>query len=189
MTTKRQLTSLTAEQRDLAMERFSSLRPYFEDGVPFTRLARESGIPLRTLKRWSKQYGKDGLVGLSRRSRTAQGAGMTLPEPMKQLIEGLALQVPPPTVANIHRQIVSIGERNSWKVPSYSLIYKIVSNIERSLLTLAHGGSKEYKVAFDLIHRFEAVRPNEIWQSDHTLLDCWIQHGDKRMRPWLTSHS
>lgn len=40
---------------------------------------------------------------------------------------------------------------------------------------------------FDLIHRREAERPNQIWQADHTQLDLWVRtpSGDPA-RPWLT---
>ena len=27
---------------------------------------------------------------------------------------------------------------------------------------------------FDLVHRREAAKPNQIWQADHTLLDLWV---------------
>jgi putative transposase len=52
-------------------------------------------------------------------------------------------------------------------------------------LTLAHEGKKAYAAAFDLVHRREAERPNEIWQADHTFLDILLQRdGEKPLRPW-----
>jgi hypothetical protein len=35
------------------------------------------------------------------------------------------------------------------------------------MVTLTHDGTKRYKERFDLVHRREAIRPNEIWQADH----------------------
>lgn len=55
------------------------------------------------------------------------------------------------------------------------------------MATLAHEGAKRYKEVFDLVHRREAARPNEIWQADHTLLDLWVVTPSGRpARPWLT---
>lgn len=54
--------------------------------------------------------------------------------------------------------------------------------------TLAHEGSKAYKQAFGLVHRFEADRPNEIWQADHKLLDIKVLNSRKQaVKPWLTA--
>ncbi len=47
--------------------------------------------------------------------------------------------------------------------------------------------SWRYHQIFDLIHRREASRPNEIWQADHTLLDIWVLNDKGEPdRPWLT---
>ena len=55
------------------------------------------------------------------------------------------------------------------------------------MATLAHEGSKRYKEVFDLVHRREAAKPNQIWQADHTLLDLWVLTPSGRPgRPWLT---
>jgi putative transposase len=62
-----------------------------------------------------------------------------------------------------------------------------VRRLPPGLLTLAHEGKKAYTAVFDLVHRREAERPNEIWQADHTLLDILLQReGEKPLRPWLT---
>jgi putative transposase len=55
------------------------------------------------------------------------------------------------------------------------------------MATLAHEGSKRYREVFDLVHRREAAKPNQIWQADHTLLDLWVlTPSGKPGRPWLT---
>jgi putative transposase len=56
-----------------------------------------------------------------------------------------------------------------------------------ALATLALDGEKLYRQAYDLIHRREGGRPNEIWQADHTQLDLWARRNDGNIaRPWLT---
>ncbi|MHA4874996.1 integrase catalytic domain-containing protein, partial [Enterococcus faecium] len=75
-----------------------------------------------------------------------------------------------------------------WRVPSYDVVPDIVLKIPPNLKTLAHEGSKAYKQAFGLIHRFEADRPNEIWQADHTPLDIFVlDTRNQKRRPWLTA--
>jgi putative transposase len=43
------------------------------------------------------------------------------------------------------------------------------------------------RYTYDLVHRREAERPNQIWQADHTQLDLWAKGDDGQpARPWLT---
>jgi uncharacterized NAD-dependent epimerase/dehydratase family protein len=52
------------------------------------------------------------------------------------------------------------------------LRHALVRGIDPAMAVLAHEGSKRYKEVFDLVHRREAGKPNEIWQADHTLASC-----------------
>ena len=71
--------------------------------------------------------------------------------------------------------------------PGYHTIYKVIRAIPEDLKTLALGGEKAYREAYDLVHRREAERPNQIWQADHTQLDLWAKGADGKVaRPWLT---
>lgn len=80
--------------REEALALFARLRPFLEEGVPLPRLAREAGIPLRTLLRWVAGYRRDGLAGLVRRPRADRGRPRRLVPALRQLIEGLALRSP-----------------------------------------------------------------------------------------------
>ena len=63
----------------------------------------------------------------------------------------------------------------------------MIRAIPDDLKTLALSGEKAYREAYDLVHRREAERPNQIWQADHTQLDLWAKRTDgKAERPWLT---
>ena len=84
-------------------------------------------------------------------------------------------------------QVTAVAEREGWPVPSYSSVYAIIRGIDPGMATLAHEGSKRYREVFDLVHRREAAKPNQIWQADHTLLDLWVLTPSGRPgRPWLT---
>ncbi len=180
------LATLAEAERERALERFHILKPFLEDGVPLPRIADERGIPLRTLRRWVSRYRSEHLAGLARRPR-ADGGHHRLPAELQRFIEGLALQKPRRSAAAIHRRASEVAEQQGWAEPGYDQVYAIVRGIDPALVSLAHEGTKGYQRAFDLVHRREASRPNEIWQADHTQLD--IRLLDERRepaRPWLT---
>jgi putative transposase len=181
------LAALLPEERTRALERYKILQSCVEHGMPLTHVARHHGMPLRTVQRWLAQYRRDGLAGLARRGRRDRGHQRGLRPELKEIIEGLALRKPPPTVALVHRQVRDVSLRNGWPVPNYQRVYRVVKRLDPALVTLAHDGSKTYRTTYDLLYRREAEKPNEIWQADHTLLDIWVRHdGGQPARPWLT---
>ena len=180
------LTDLPEAARAHAQARFAVLRPHLDAGVPLTRIAQTSGIPLRTLHAWLRAYRHRGLAGLARNVRADRGQHR-LPMALVELIEGLALRTPRPSVAAVYRQVVPVARDHGWPVPGYSTVTAIVRGLDPAAVTLAHEGAKAYANSFDLVYRREAGRPNEIWQADHTPLDLWVlDHRGKPARPWLT---
>ena len=126
------------------------------------------------------------MTGLGRAPRADRGV-VQFPGELRQLIEGLALRKPPPSIAAVHRQAVAVAQREGWRVPSYSTVYAIIHTLDPGLVTLAHAGAKAYRLAFDLLYHREAATPNALWQADHTLLDLWVRdESGVPVRPWLT---
>jgi len=178
--------ALTGAQRRQALARWQLLRPHLEDGVPLVRVAGQHGVPERTLRRWLAGYRAGGLAGLVRRARSDKGS-RRMPRELQLLIEGLALRRPPPAITTVHRRAAEVAREQGWPVPSYAAVYDVLRCLDPAVVTLAHEGAKRYKEVFDLVHRREAGRPNEIWQADHTLLDLWVvTPSGKPARPWLT---
>jgi putative transposase len=158
-----------------------------DEGVPLTRVACEQHIPLRTARRWLRDYRQHGLAGLARRPRGDRGTRAFPPE-LVRLIEGLALRTPPPSAAFVHRQVTTVAQEQGWRVPSYSTVYAVIRQLDPGLLTLAHQGAKAYRETFDLLYRREANAPNQLWQADHTPLDIRVlDERGKPARPWLTA--
>src|SRR6266436_1045835 len=181
------LTALTEAEWRLALARFQILQPCLEAGVPLTRLAQHQGVPLRTAQRWLAQYRKRGVAGLVRRHRADQGQPRQVRPELTQLIEGRALRTPPPTAAFVHRQVVALAAQQGWPAPSYQSVYAVIKQLDPAVRTMAHAGTKAYRNTFELVHRREASRANEMWQADHTLLDCWLlDDTGTPARPWLT---
>ncbi len=181
------LAALPEATRQGALERFRLLRPFLEDGVPLPALAREHHRSLRTLRAWVARYRAQGLAGLARHPRADRGVGRRLTPELEQFIIALAVQRPPATAAHIYRQVRPVAQARGWPTPSYRTVAAVIQRLDPALVTLAHGGTKAYKEAFDLLYRHEARAPNEVWQADHTLLDLWVlDERGQPARPWLT---
>ena len=182
-----ELASLSEEQRQQALERFRLLQPHLEQGKPLVQVAREAGIPFRTAQRWVGRYEKFGLAALARKVRADRSQRRSLSPELLEIVEGLALQRPALSIANLYRRVYQLSEARGEKPPSYTVIYEIVRALPPDPVTFAQQGSKVYGETYELIHRREADRPNAIWQADHTLLDILLVKEDGTTgRPWLT---
>ena len=182
------LAELTDDQRSEAMTKFAVLKPHLEDGVPLPQAAEHGNVPLRTAQRWLVRYRAAGLLGLVRMTRADNGCRTRLSAEMVELIEGLALRKPRPSVATIHRRIESVAKRKKWPIPSYWSVYLIVRDLGPAILTLAHEGQAAFRNQFEIVHRHRAESPNSIWQADHTELDILvIEANGSIVRPWLTT--
>ncbi len=181
------LTELAEPDRRRALERFRQLRAHLEQDAPLAPIADAAAVSLRTAQRWVRRYRECGLAGLIRTSRADRGTRRRLQDELRQLAEGLALQRPPLGPTAIHRELCRVAEARGYTPPRFSTVYNVIRGLPLALKTLALEGEKNYREAFDLIHRREATRPNEIWQADHTQLDLWAKRDNGQVaRPWLT---
>jgi putative transposase len=179
--------ALTEEQRKLAMERFSVLRPHLENDVSLACAARHAGIPVRTAERWLARYRQSGLAGLVRSIRNDTDA-RRLPADLLALIEGMGLKKPRASAAAIHRRISNMAKAHGWPVPSYSTVYAILADLDPAMVTLAQEGASAFRNRYELIYRHRADTANAVWQADHTMLDLLIlDQTGKPVRPWLTT--
>jgi putative transposase len=160
--------------KDVALERYHTIEPYLKDRATLAEISKQSGIAIRTLYLWVTAFVSDGLNGLTPKGRRDKGQRRVVSPEVKDLIQGLFLRTPPVPVSAIYRAVCEVCQKNNWRKPSYDVVHEIIAEIPPPLKTLAHEGLKAYKQAFGLIHRFEADRPNEIWQADHTPLDILI---------------
>ena len=181
------LTELPEADRLRALERFRRIRPHLEENAPLAPIARDAEVTLRTAQRWVRRYRERGLAGLARVERNDRGKRRSVHDELRELAEGLALQKPPLGPTAIHRELHRVAEERGYRSPRLSTVYNIVNGLPYALKTLAIDGGKQYREAYDLIHRREASKPNEIWQADHTQLDLWAKRENGEIaRPWLT---
>jgi putative transposase len=180
------LAELSERQRAEAMARFAVLRPCLEEDVPLSACAVDAGVPIRTAQRWLSRYRSLGLSGLARRLRSDAHRRKIAPK-IIELIEGMALKKPRPSVATIHRRVTAIAEAKNWPVPSLGSVHSVARALDPAMVMLAQDGAAAYRDRFEMIHRHRAERPNAIWQVDHTELDILILAANGRpVRPWLT---
>ena len=182
------LAGLTGQQRDQALEHFALIRPHVEDGVPQTELARVHQISVSTVQRWVRAYRELGLSGLVREPRADRGRPRGVPEELIHLVEGLALQTVRRPLTAIHAVVSQVAREQSWPVPSYAQVYRIIGRLPEDVKTLAREGAVAYRETFDLLFRREASCPNAIWQADHCRLPIFVvDERGKVDRPVLTA--
>src|SRR5437588_2246191 len=183
------LTALSKAQRAQATQHFTIIPSALEDGVTQTPVASTHHISVSTVRRWVKRYREKGLASLAdAKVRSDKGKSRRLPAEAVTLIEGLALQTPPRSIAAIHRQVCPIAKARGWHVPSYDSVYRIIKKLDPALVTMAHQGAAAYREEFDLLYRREAPHANAMWQADHAELPILLlDETGKPDKPWLTA--
>ena len=171
-----------------SIDKHRLILPILKREVNAMEISKESGIPVRTLRHWVKEFSQKGLPGLNRSKRKDSGAHRILTEELAELIQGLALQKPPLSISSIHRKVRILAERANLRPPSYETVYNITKKINPAMLMLAHEGVKAYQQKYELIYRRECSTSNEIWQCDHTELDIYVltENGTEK-KPWATT--
>lgn len=181
------LTEMSEEEREQAFARYEIIGAYLEGDCSQVELARRSGVPVKTLQRWVSRYRAHGLRGLARLPRADRGTRRGMPEAQRLFIEGLALQSPQRSKATIHRLVCEASRKQEWPLPSYRRVCQIVEGLSPALVTLAQEGSVAHRETYDLLYRWEASGPNELWQADHYKLPIWlVNEQGQPARPWLT---
>jgi putative transposase len=179
---------MSEEEREKAFARYEIIGAYLEGDCSQVELARRSGVPVKTLQRWVRRYHAHGLRGLARLPRSDRGVRREMPEAQRLFIEGLALQPPRRSKATIHRLVSEVSLKRGWPLPSYRLVCQIVGSITPALVTLALEGRVAHRETYDLLYRWEASGPNELWQADHYKLAIWVVNEQgQAARPWLTA--
>lgn len=121
------------------------LARYFAGEATVNEIAKEAKLSPRTI--WRKLLAVDtrGLKGLHRASRSDKGKRRSLSAELQEVIEGLFLKTPKPTVTWVWEQVVVACEKNKVKAPSYSLVAQVCRRLDRRLKVLAHDSEEAYE--------------------------------------------
>lgn len=181
------LTQFSDDERDKACQKYKIIEPYINNGATLKVIATTTSIPVRTLGLWVNKYREHGLVGLARQSRCDKGSSRQCETTLQKTIEGLYLEKPMLSGANIHKLITEYCHQKNLKAPSYRSVCRVLFNIPDDIVLLSRQGSKAYQQQYDLLYIRAAERPNELWQADHVLLDFDVLNDrSKLQKPWLT---
>jgi hypothetical protein len=195
----RELTSLAESDRKIALDRYRMLRPHLEDRRALSAVASEAGVAYGTAERWVSLYRRFGLSALARKRRSDRGHYRAVSPKLRQVVEALALQKPPLPIAALHRQICKIARKRGENSPTYKAVYRIVRELPKDLLILAHEGAKAYADAFDLIAPISEaeemvkalkavgndVRFSVLPDRDHYILDVY---ENQDLYSWFLQH-
>src|SRR5947209_8675472 len=127
------LSRLSDEAGVRALARFQIIRPFLEDGIPLTQIAREQNVTLRTARRWVQRYRREGLSGLARKERDDKDRRKLTPA-LQQVIEGLALRKPKLSAATIHRLVAETAQKLGQPPPSYKVVHAVIAELEPALM-------------------------------------------------------
>lgn len=177
---------LTSADSALAMSKL--LARFFTGEATVSEIAREAKVSTRTVWRKLQAVDTKGLKGLLRASRSDKGRRRCLSAKLQDVIEGLFLKSPKPTVTWVWEQVLEACAKNKEKAPSYSLVAEVCRKLDRRLKVLIHDSEEAFEKEFDQIIRRQAKRPNEMWQADHKELDIWATDESGRTgKVWLTA--
>ncbi len=167
--------------------KYDLIAPCIQEGMTVAQRALETGIHRSTLARLIKRFKAGGTDSLERKKRSDRGSVRMVNPSVAELIKAHLIALPHLSCSTIHRLVGRICTKQNWIPPTYWVVYRIQQNLPQDLLTLSKD-SAEYKRLYEIIHRFEASCPNEIWQADHNFMDIfvWDEHGHA-LKPVLTA--
>lgn len=165
--------------------KYALIAPCIEEGMSLNQRALETGCHRSTLSRLIKQFRAGGLISLERKTRSDRGLAK-VDTTVSELIKAHLIALPHQSCSTIQRMVSRICEKQNWPAPTYWVVYRNYKSLPKDLLTLSKD-SAEYKRLYEIIHRFEASCPNEIWQADHNFMDIfvWDNFGNA-LKPIIT---
>lgn len=176
---------LLQDNSDSLNEKYQLIAPCIEHGMSVLQRSLETGVHRNTLARLKKRFEKGGMVALERAAR-ADKDSHEVSEVVSEIIRAHLIVMHHQSAKTVQRLVTRICEKQKWQAPTYWTVYRIKQKIPNDLLTLSKD-SAEYKRLYELVHRFEATAPNELWQADHNFMDIlvWDKYGNA-VKPVLT---
>jgi transposase InsO family protein len=139
------------------------------EGLNVAGLCRSLGISRQSFYKWRARYGAEGLEGLQERSR----APRRRPHRLSAEIEDVVVEVR-------KRRLEAGLDAGAWSIRAQlaragTVALPSEATIWRALKRRGFIEAQPAKRPKSSWRRFEASRPNELWQTDHTEWPLW--HG------------
>ena len=158
-------------QRTAVLKELASKSWTLEDG-------RSVSFAAETLRGWVRRYRRGGLDALEDHGRAKPGVGV-LTDAQKELVCRLKRDVPSRSI----ERIIDVAEE--LDLVEKGLLKR--STVHRVLRSHGLSGRKRAASSTKDLDRFEAARPNDLWQSD-MMAGPWLPDPDrpgKQRRAWL----
>jgi transposase InsO family protein len=158
-------------------ERIEFVTLVLKEGAGFSELCRRFGISRKTGYKFVKRYGTEGILGLEDRTRRPKSSPNATAAHMEGVILDLRDEHPAWGGRKLKRRAEDVGHEG---VPSPSTITEILKRNGR----ISPEDSEKHKAW----RRFEAERPNDLWQMDFKG-DFLIREGRCHPLTVLDDHS
>lgn len=147
-------------------------------------------VPPGTIYRWRNEFQVGGISALEHKPHRDRSESTLHPD-LRQYIEDCLKDSKNYSLAEVHRRAEKKAHALQLDVsqwPSYDQIRFIDAKLSDAVKIYGRQGRRAYRKTHEQVGRFEADYPNQIWQSDHHLLDILIINPDtdKAQRPWIT---
>ncbi|MBU6453385.1 MAG: DDE-type integrase/transposase/recombinase [Cyanobacteria bacterium REEB67] len=176
---------LLQDDSDSLNEKYLLIAPCIEQGMSLLQRSKETGVHRNTLGRLKRRFENGGMTALERTARADKDSHEVTPI-VSEIIRAHLIVMHHQSVKTVQRLVTRICEKQDWQPPTYWTVYRIKQKIPKDLLALSKNRA-EYKRLYELVHRFEASTPNELWQADHNFMDIlvWDENGNA-IKPVLT---
>ncbi|GBF34113.1 mobile element protein [Desulfocucumis palustris] len=114
-------------------------------------IAKKHKITRETLGRWIKEYQTEGLIGLVHEKYRQPADGLeakgrrAVNQEMRDFIIAMFLRNMKPKGSHIYEQLKKAAEIKGWKLPSKATIYRVIDEISKSEVVMAHKGKEAWK--------------------------------------------
>lgn len=88
----------------------------------------------------------------------------------------------------LYKILLEVGAKNSWKIPCYSTICRLISYAPKDMITILVEGSRAQFEKWGIVHQKTEVNPNSLWQIDASEFPVWVLDpvSGEIFKPWIT---
>jgi transposase InsO family protein len=197
-----EIAGVSAKKREAALRRLAVVKRFEqfasacirEGGTRKQALAvfsQKEDVPQRTLERWIERLRKEGIIGL-----VDGRGGLALDDAISpevfELFKSLYLDERKPSVKTCWQNIRYINSRENrgWRIPKLGAMYSIIKRtIPLPVQVLHRDGLEAYEArcAPYIEINPDSIEPGAVWVGDHSQFNCWVQHRNRWIRPWVTA--
>lgn len=169
----------------IASERERWLMLHLEGGLSMVELAKRSGFARSTLYLWRSAYRKDGLAGLTEKSRAHHGYPKTTAPEMVALIRAIRSESPMPGAERIARRLrkrhgITMQWRTIHKVLQREGMVRRERRVRKNAKPIPRAAFPGELVQVDTVY---ARKFNGHWLYQFTAIDC----ASRWRFAWVTS--